>query len=89
MWEILSENEKLWVTMNENNSGMTLHFKVSQSDIDEDYWVELPYSEWRNLIRVARTAKHFSEQQMGISVNEGEIAVEWLSQNCIQLNVEM
>ena len=28
MWETLAENERIWITMNEENSQITMHFKI-------------------------------------------------------------
>jgi len=86
-WETLSEDEKCWVAMDEHGSGMTVHFKVSRCSVDENYWIELPYTEWRNLVLIATKAGEYSDKRMGVSVAEGQISAEWLSRDCIQLGI--
>ena len=92
MWETLSENEKIWITMNEDNSQITIHFKVRTtpkmaSDIDEDYWIELPYSTWRTLITVARKTRECFEPNIGTDVRENDICAQWLSRDCVELDI--
>jgi len=87
MWETLSESERIWITMNENSSQVTIHFKVAKSAVDENYWLDLPYAEWRNFIAVARRARRYSEGMVGNDIIEGSISCQWLAQDCIQLCV--
>lgn len=91
MWEILSENEKIWITMNEDNSQIFIHFKVTDSkkraDIDEDYWIELPYLKWNQLVLVVSKTKNFSNDLIGIDMREGDINVQWIDKNCLELDI--
>jgi len=88
MWEMLSENEKIWITMAEDSSQITLHFKAlrnEKSDIDEDYFIELPYVQWENMVSVAQKTKKYSPSLLGEDISKGDITVQWLAEESMVL----